>query len=550
MNNIKDFLCKKYKKLSVLNINLSIPDFMRFKTSINKSEELIIFLYNFDSFKEYIDISPYFSILNESYDWNQKRIVTDKIKEILIFSFLIDINIEYTDVIKKVKKFISNELPFYTVDISKNKNYIDYRDNLYNLVYKNILVRGLCGDTDHFHDCHVGAKLLNLDNNGKVWYSLIFGNSYRSHWATIFFQIVPEPWNVEIHKLKEWCDKHYKKFPFGKDCKWQKFKFSEFIKSAQKLESNVKSLGYENLYSYFKHESNKFDDPNINYKNLKQIIVDNLDYTGRFTSFLMMQQLYEFFDWNIDGTELDLNDESTWSCRIGITPFVYNLHDYSEKFIIESGKLKPNKETFEKYNQIIINLKSSLNSLLPFKTNIFELESILCEITDKYLLKSKEFCFWTSIEKNKLLYDAYNSWKDYSDISIFKNIPDLKLILIPQISKRPRFLYKTWADDKTVMKTLNNLGLVSCLDFVLNSEIDVFSELNIKNLYYVSSKFSEICDENFTKEEIEEIQKTYDPRLFLRWKKSLNGIDLSSLNKNELKFIKELSNESLYHKMV
>lgn len=517
-------------------------------------------------------------------DWNQKRQIkklTQKVK-----------NGEWS--LKKFFEFVKNEYPFLYLNLENTQNYTDYRlqKNQKDLILKQILVRSLCGDTDHYHTCHSGAKYLNLDNEAKALYALYFGFSYRSQWASLAIQIFPkEAKNIDLKAVAQWTGwvwdeknqtrlkdsngnfvsngiKNYEIIPVGKDCRWNKFKFYEFMESVKKY------VGNESLYEKLRKVATKTNDRLQNYRNLDKELKDNIWGMGRLTTFLAIQQLYEFFDWEVDSYDWGVENIATWSCRTGCLASIIGLENKDEDEIIRLGKLsikdlsnELQTNTLKMFNDFTIEILNFCNENLPFLTNVFEFESVICEITDKYLLKCREFSGWTSQELTLLTAETIAKWENYKGTELLPHIPDLKVLLVQHISKRPRWLVRSWLD-KNWMKLLGHLGTSTLLDELLENEVDLRS-LPVK--YYGENKLP-LTDEMVTSgvkniedilkdfqmndDEVSQIEKDYDPRLFIRWKRDidLENRYTKNLKQSEKDFIANLddleSKGLLYHKRI
>ncbi|BCG50136.1 hypothetical protein [Ralstonia phage RP13] len=483
-------------------------------------------------------------------DWNQRRILKRFLIENLVRSKLRTGEAFVHDSV--VQKFVREQLPFAHIDTSEIPNYRDYRlkENIDELVKRNILVRSLCGDTDHYHDCHVGAKWLGLDNEQKAWYALNFGFTYRAQWASLALQMFPYPHTEKIEDISEWCGWEYKDGVFekrpdgdqsnyglivvGKDTKWNKFKYPQFFKSVQDFSEGG------HLYEKLKAIATQSDDPNVNYCKLDDCLRDNFAGIGRFTSFLCMQQLYEFFDWPINGKMMGLDEEGTWSCRTGQIAVMSDLTQRTEEDIIREGQKAPSPELIKAMEDHTEQTLADANAELPFLTNVFEYESVTCEITDKYLLKTREFSFWTSAEKSDMIVGIYENWtKNWKPIGPYTKMPDLSILIKTQVSKRPAWMPYSWLDHDW-MKTLNHLGICTFYDSMLTDDVDIAATLPVKDPVDVQNKeFVDLVHSVLTPEQIREAREEYDPRLFIRWKKDidLNGRLISKLHLRELEFI-------------
>lgn len=504
---------------------------------------------------------------HEVKDWNQIRQITNKIK---LFVFMNNTTEEH---IEKEFNRILRDYPFYKFDSSKVENYVDYRlkENLHDLVHRNLLCRALMGDTDHYHDCLVGSQYLNLDDEQKAWHSLLFGFTYRAQFANLAIQLWPYPHTEKIEDIAEWCGKDYLgegKFKYkdndengnpvlnnypliivGKDCKYSKSKFPEFFYSVQQYSEGG------NLYSKLKKAATVSEDRNENYLSLDREIRSNFQGIGRFMSFLVMQQLYAYFSWPINGNLCGLEEQGTWSCRIGQVAVMKGLDNMTEQELILSAGKSPSKELVTLMENHTKELLEELNSNLPFVTDVFEYESVQCEVLDKNLLKARELTStWTSGEKSDIISTAYVNWRDnYVPTAKYPNAPDLKILFIPQIAKRPSWICDEWVDNDWFL-TMNHCGLPLYHNYMLNDEVDVSSVLNLKSIEDSHNReMRRLVKELFSDEELDSIRKQYDPRLYLRWKSSIDKDSeyYQILNQEEKEFIDSLprlhSEGKLYH---
>lgn len=467
-------------------------------------------------------------------DWNQRRIlrtfITEQVSRSLLNTGIVNFNTQVID------NFIRDQLPFAHIDTNSIPDYRDYRtkENLPELVKRNLLARELGGDSDHYHDCWVGAEYLKLDNEQKCWHSLLFAISYRAQFANLAIQLWKYPHTENIEDIAEWCGKKYDPITnsfskmentmnldliiVGKDSKYSKSKIPEFFLSVQKFSEGG------NLYKKLYKAANSSEDRNENYRRLDSVIRDSFTGIGRFMSFLAMQQLYAYFSWPINGNICGLEEEGTWSCRIGQVAVMTGLDNATESEIINSAGKNPSQELVSAMEAHTKQTLLDINHDLPFYTDIFVYESVTCEVTDKNLLKSREITMtWTSGEKSEIITNGFNSWKNnYKPTKAYPKCPDLNILFLPQIAKRPRFMLDEWVDNNW-FKTMNHLGIPMFHSEMLNDEVDCIKYLPVKSIEECHNKeMRGLVYSLFTKEQMDEIAVKYDPRRYLRWKRTIN----------------------------
>lgn len=478
-------------------------------------------------------------------DWNQKKLF----KEALEKNLERKPDLTFSQLYKIGCSLIKNEFPFWKVDTSLIPNYKDYRlpQNRMDMAVKNAITRMLAGDLDHWHSAHVAADYLNLTDEQKAWHAMFFGYSYRTQWATIAIQLFPDPASVDIQKLHEWSNSgNWARIPVGRDCRYQPRHFPTMVEGLQKL------IGNSTLYDTLKASATVSDNPNENFLSLAKII-SNCPRFGRMTTFLAMQNLYEFFDWPIDGSEMMMENPNTWSSRTGQI-FLIDQDNLDEEEIIEKGKPAPSGDELKFLKESVAHSLNEINKHLPFMMDVFNFESEQCETYDKYMLKSREFNFWTSVELSELTSAVIDKWEDYIPTKDFPNVPDMRPLIIAQFVKRPYEMGGAWHDENW-HKTAKHLGMCINYHYFLKEEPNLYDYLPIKKLGELRvQKIIDRWNTLFTKEEQENFRKKYDPRKYIRWKKSFNASGKYSklLVDREVEFIESLDelekNGELYHK--
>lgn len=262
------------------------------------------------------------------------------------------------------------------------------------------------GDLDHWHTGLVIASEMNLTNDQKALYCLLFGQSYRNHWAMIVLQQFPDLLNTPDEEIRNWHDKNWKRCFYAKDTKWGVRKFPDFVKSIRE------TIGDETPYEWIKRVSS-VGTTSENFYSLNAAL-RSLYGIGRMTAWLAQQTIYEFFDFDIDHWDLQLYDD-TWS-QYDSMCYLFDRLDIAGAQLVsgEIIKYKPKKEDIELMEHNFIELMTYLNDNIPFKVDVYNVESCLCEYrkTAYGPRKIKEFTFWTSSELVDQYDDLSSAWPE------------------------------------------------------------------------------------------------------------------------------------------
>lgn len=293
------------------------------------------------------------------------------------------------------------------------KNIRDWRlpENRLEGFYRVAYTRMMEGELDHWMVGKVIADYMDLNEEQKAWYCLLFGFSYRNHWPMIFLQTFPDPWEVSDEKIEMWynnteeSDGTWSIVNFAKDTKWNVRKFPEFIKSIKHWCGN-KTLR-EKL-----HETCTVGSRSENFHSINNALKDNLYGIGRMTSWLTIQTVYEFFDYDINHWDLQLDDSSCWS-QFQAMAYLFNRDDlYNDKELKLTDKIKGEMYDYSLQLQEYV-------SRSPFTMDVYNIESCLCEYrkTMKGNKKGvvKEFTYWTA---NELIYEYDALKKDWENREI------------------------------------------------------------------------------------------------------------------------------------
>lgn len=304
------------------------------------------------------------------------------------------------------------DTPKCDVEIFNKKypdEFVDWRkpENRLEAFYRVMHTRMMEGDLDHWMAGKIIADYMKLDNEQKAWYCLLFGFSYRNHWAMIALQTFPRIWETPSEEIESWYnDSHpgaedgiWRIVSFSKDTKWNVRKFPQFVES-------VKKWADGSLYEKLKKEST-VGNTKENYNNLNTKLQKELYGIGRMTAWLTLQTVYEIFDYDIDEWDLQLDNSASWS-QYRAMCYLFDKDEYLERNPREPSV----KSDMIKYTQ---RLMEYCNSRSDYRMDIYNVESCLCEYRKTMVGnkqgKVKEFTFWTS---NELIYEfesLYMKWE-------------------------------------------------------------------------------------------------------------------------------------------
>lgn len=478
----------------------------------------------------YQEVKPLFG---EIFDWNQRRLIEKRTKDIIV-----DLSLRQQDIVNhNIVRTISKEFPLRNINMAEVPNYRDYRlpKNRMDLAIRNHMVRMLGGDLDHWHSAYVAADYLNLTEEEKAWYAMYFGFSYRTQWATIAIQIFGagkvDPdlvdwwtgWSPdESGELQHNGVDNYALIPVGKDCRYNKNNWHKCYRGLHEYAEG-------DLLGKLKAAATSSDDPNENFRNLAWEI-QQLPRFGRMTTFLAMQQLYQFFDWPINGYEMMLGDSNTWSSRIGLY-WLIGDEFIPEQEVIDIGTPSPSPEELEHLNKKTEDILAEMNEEMPFLTDVFNLESEECECFDKMFLKSRETNYWAMLEMNELVEYAVEDWTKYNEWvlenkdtipSTLHSLVDLKPLVLAQFTKRPLEILGSWPDNRWYL-TAMHLGIPTQLHYSFADEPNLYEHVEIGNPGEIMCEgIVNMWNSWFTEVEKSTYRDKYDPRLFLKWKKNID----------------------------
>ena len=291
----------------------------------------------------------------------------------------------------------------YTYDLDSSK-YTDWRlpENRLEAFRRVAFTRMAEGDLDHWHSGHVISSEMNLTKEQKAVYALVFGQSYRNHWAMIVLQQFPDILNTDARHIKEWHDKIWPKAHFAKDTKWGLRKFPQYIES---IRQRVNGSAYDYL-----EQKSTVGTTKENFYSLNSAIREFYG-IGRMTAWLTQQTIYEFFNFDIDHWDLQLYDD-TWSQYDSLC-YLFNREDISTKR--DLGRVRPNPEEVKLMEVNFQKLMEYCNTNSPLHLDVYNMESCLCEFRKtcgSSGRKPKEFTGWTTVELSDEYYKISSKWPE------------------------------------------------------------------------------------------------------------------------------------------
>ena len=365
------------------------------------------------------------------------------------------------------------------------------------------------GDLDHHHSGKVIASQMNLDDDNKVLYSLLFGQSYRNHWAMIVLQLFPDILTMPESSLRDWHAKNWQRMKFGKDTKWNVRKFPDFIMSLRSTLRGAKP------YEFFGNLANSAGNTKQNYTHLNEGL-RSLYSIGRMTAWLAQQTLYEFFHWDIDHWDQQLYDDGTWSQYDSLC-YIFDRLDIARSQKTDDGivKYKPCKADIDLMSDKTIELMEYVNRRIPFHVDIYNVESAECEFRKTaYGPRIKEFTFWTTNELAEQYAELKSLWADYPGAVK----PDWKPYVIGLMTKGS--CVRKFGFDESYFRVFVDHGLNLNTDIVYRDEPDAHKILNLPKR--ISPQMHELYADWADINDHDMLIEAYDPRKFLVYKESLH----------------------------
>jgi hypothetical protein len=358
--------------------------------------------------------------------------------------------------------------------------------------------RLLEGDLDHHHTGKVICDMMGLSDDEKVLYALYFGQSYRNHWAMIALQ--KDFFNMKEDSVVEWHNAHWQQMKYGNDTKWNVRKFPDFVQDIKK------KIG-PNLYEYFGNVANS-GNTSENYYALNKALRE-LYSIGRMTAWLAQQTLFEFFQWDIDHWDQQLYDDGTWSQYDSLC-YLFDRLDIARSQKTDSGivKYSPSKENIRLMEDKTYELMEYVNSRIPYKVDIYNVESVECEYRKTaYGPKIKEFTFWTTNELVEQYESLKNLWKDDDQVN-------WKPYVTGFMTKGDNLI--DYGYSKEYFRVMIDHGFNLNTHHHFEDEPNAHTLLNLPK-YETNSARVMKADWNgwFTSQEQKELREKYDPRRYL-----------------------------------
>lgn len=360
-------------------------------------------------------------------------------------------------------------------------------------------VRMMEGDCDHHHVSKVITSEMNLDNDQKMLYALLFGHSYRNHWAMIIIQLFPNILEMDSNDIQEWHNKNWHRSMYSNDTKWNVRLFPRFIHSVKEW------LKGDSLYERIASQVTS-DSPETNFKNLDKVLSKFVS-MGRMCKWLTIQTIYELFDFKLDYWNMQLLNDNTWSQYDALCYF-FNRLDLSRQ------QCKPKREDKLLMEENCIKLLTYCNERLPFHLDIYNTESILCEARKTfYGPKIKEYTFWTSNELVMQYPSLVKLWEDYPHPINFQPY------VIAFMCKGEKV--RNYGFTKDYFRVVYDHGINLNTHYYFDDEINAYSMLNLippEHCNGFAEKMYSDWHTYFDPTRQCQLREKYNPKNFLRYK--------------------------------
>lgn len=326
--------------------------------------------------------------------------------------------------------------------------------------------RAVMGDLDFHHNSWVITEEMSLSLEDKAIYCMLYGQSYRNHWAMIATQL--DLYNMPEDKLVDWHNEHWFRMKFGNDTKWNVRRFPPFVKS-------LKEVCGGSVYDYL-YDAAHVGDTRENFYSLNAA-VRKVNSIGRMTAWLAMQTMYHIFKWDIDYWDQQLYDTGTWSQYDSIC-YLFDRMDLIRKKKDDNGKIvkySPTKQdihTVIEYGDILM---KEVNNRVPIHLDIYGIESVECEYRKTaYGPKIKEYTFWATNEQLEQYSELRTLWDAYDGHGKVNWDPFVLGFLT-----KAQPLVDDYGFDKSYFKVVTDHGLNLNTHFVYNDEPDAHALLGL-----------------------------------------------------------------------
>jgi hypothetical protein len=367
-------------------------------------------------------------------------------------------------------------------------------------------VRMVEGDCDHHHVARVIADMMELSDEDKALYCVLFGQSYRNHWAMIALQL--DLYNMPHDQLVDWHNANWWRMKYGNDTKWGVRRFPDFVQSLKEL------VGPSSIYDYF-YAAAHVGSTKENYYSLNQAL-RKIRGIGRMTAWLAQQTFYELFNWDIDYWDQQLYDEGTWSQYDSIC-YLFDRLDIARKQKQPDGKVlkyEPTKTNIELMQEKTFVLMEEVNKRVPFHVDIYNVESVECEYRKTaYGPRIKEFTFWTSNELVEQFTALKTVWENYEGPGIVDWVPYVSGFMTKGQNVR------NYGYDPSYFTILVEHGFNLNTHYLYTDEPDAYKVLNLKKVAPQGHRdMLDIWEDAFTARKRNSLVKKYNPVNFLRFK--------------------------------
>jgi hypothetical protein len=322
------------------------------------------------------------------------------------------------------------------------------------------------GDLDFHHNSWVITEEMNLDKEEKAIFCLLYGQSYRNHWAMIATQL--DLYNMPHDKLVDWHNENWFRMKFGNDTKWNVRRFPPFVQS-------MKEVCGGSVYSYL-YDAAHVGNTEENFYSLNKALRE-ISSIGRMTAWLTMQTLYHIFKWDIDHWDQQLYDKGTWSQYDSIC-YLFDRMDIIRKKKDQDGKIvkyNPTKRDIETIIEYGDTLMKEVNRRVPIHLDIYGIESVECEYRKTaYGPKIKEYTFWATNEQLEQYAEFRELWDVYEGPGKVNWDPFVLGFLT-----KAQDLVNDYGYDKSYFKVVTDHGLNLNTHFLYKDEPDAHELLKL-----------------------------------------------------------------------
>jgi hypothetical protein len=209
-----------------------------------------------------------------------------------------------------------------------------------------------------------------MNEEQKLWFSLLFGCTYQSSMAWTIYWHFPNFWDINLEELQKWNLENMWRQQYAKDTKYNKGRIVEQVKSMQEL------IGpYGSIKAWVDNQLT--DDPHESFVNM-YTEVSRLYKFGRMTSWLCNQALFETGGVPVRPATMLCTDQSCWSVRSGLC-YLYGRDD-----IVESKtKVKLSKDDLQwiasKESELYAQAYDAISPSNKLFFSNYLLESQLCQ---------------------------------------------------------------------------------------------------------------------------------------------------------------------------